>query len=154
MNEVIVPRGPLGLKGAYPLPPQSRVVALELHVPAGVGNNDFCYTPALGNRLWLLNIDIWVYCATAGAFIGGFFYLMFGTAEPQNASDISTRWNRIIELYCGAKPGFRWFHCDPFDRHFSMAKLFVADGLRFGVTLENGFNQAWEATIAFEISEG
>ncbi len=154
MAKLIVPTGPLGLRGDSPPPQQRRVIALELHLAAGPGNNDFCYTPPLGNRLWLYSIDVWAYCSVHGIAIGGFFYLMFGTSIPATQSDIADRWTRIIPLHCGAKPGFRWFHCDAFERRFTMAKLFTEDELRFGVVIENGYNQAWEATVAFEISEG
>lgn len=154
MAKLVVPGGPLGLRGDSPPPQQRRVIALELHLPAGVGLSDFCYTPPLGNRLWLFSIDLWTHCVGAPAKIGGFFYFMFGTGVPTSATEVSTRWNFIIPLHCGAKPGFRWFECDAFTRHFSMAKLFTADEMRFGVTIENGYNQVWEATVAFEISEG
>lgn len=130
------------------------MIALELHAPAGLGSDDFCYTPQLGNRLWLYSLDVWVYCGVHPSVVGGFFYFMYGTFEPQNANDVAVRWTPIIPLYCGLKQGFRWFHCDEFSIHFSMARLFEADGLRFGVVVENGFPQAWEATVAFEISEG
>lgn len=154
MAKVIVPGGPLGMRGVLAPPQQSRVVAVELHLDGGVGNDDFCVTPPLGNRLWLYKIDMWAYCGTAGAFLGGFFYFMSGTTVPASSTEISTRWDNIIPLSCGQKPGFRWFECDAFHRSFTMAKLFTADGLRFGVVMENGFPQQWEATVAFEISEG
>jgi len=154
MAKVIVPRGPLGLVRSEIVPVQSRAIALELHLAAGVGNDDFCYTPTLGNRLWLHKIDIWCYCANAGVLIGGFFYIMFGTSIPVAAGEVATRWNRIVPLSCGQKPGFRWFELEAFHRSFTMARLFSEHELRFGVTIENGFNQQWEATVAFEISEG
>ncbi len=152
--KLIVPAGPLGRRRDYSPPVQSRVIALELHLPAGIGNNDFCYTPPLGNRLILYSVDVWAYCAVHGLAIGGFFYLMFGTGIPATALEITTSWNPIIPLSCGIEAGFNWFHCDAFHRHFSMAKLFTADELRFAVTIVNAYNQAWQATVAFEISEG
>lgn len=141
--------GVLFPRGVY-----SRIVALELHAPGGVGNSDFCFTPPLGNSLWLLGIDVWVYCGTAGQFIGGFFYLSYGASVPNTEAEIATTWDQIIPLHCGLKKGFRWFECEAFHRHFNMNRHFASDGLRFAVGVENGFPQAWEATVAFEISEG
>ncbi len=138
----------------YPKSVYSRVVALELHLAAGMGNDDYCYTPQLGNSLILYSIDVWAYCAVHGIAIGGFFYLNFGTGIPPSGDYLATQWNNIIPLSCGLKPGFRWFHCDAFHRRFTMAKFFETNELRFGVAIENGYNQAWEATVAFEISEG
>ncbi|MBA7532759.1 hypothetical protein ES705_24989 [subsurface metagenome] len=88
------------------------------------------------------------------AHVGGFFYLMYGSSQPTRREDISVRWTPIVPLHCGLKPGFRWFECGDFHRHFSMAKLFTLNELRFGVTIENGFPQSWETTVAFEIAEG
>ncbi|GAH30331.1 unnamed protein product, partial [marine sediment metagenome] len=152
MAKVVTPRGPVALEAARPAPVQSRVIALELHAPAGPGNSDFCYTPQMGNRLWLYGIDVWVYCGEHPSVVGGFFYLMFGSGIPRSGDFMATQWSNIVPLHCGLKPGFRWFACDEFHRHFSMAKLFTTNELRFGVTIENGFPKAWECTVAFEIS--
>lgn len=145
---------PVRAKVLTPIPDYSRVIALELHLAGGVGNDDYCYTPQLGNRLWLRGIDIWCYCAVAGALIGGFFYLTYGTHSPTSFSNVAVGWNRIIDLHCGQKPGFRWFEREAFHRSFTMNKLFEADGLRFGVALESFADEQWEATVAFQISEG
>lgn len=154
MARLIVPGGLDRLAAANQPPPASRVIALELHLAAGLGNVDDCYTPTLGNRTWLRSIDVWAYECVHGVPIGGFFYLMFGSGIPVAPGEIAVRWNPIIPLYCGQKPGFRWFECASFHRRFEMCKLFKHDELRFGVTIEQGFNQDWEATVAFEFSEG
>ena len=154
MVRIAVPRLQPALMKVVPASPQRRVIALELHAPAGMGNSDYCFTPQLGNRLWLYGVDFWVYCGEHPSVVGGFFYLMYGSGEPVRGEDISVRWTPIIPLSCGLKPGFRWFHCDEFHRHFSMVKLFTTNELRFGVTVENGFPKAWECTVAFEIAEG
>jgi len=154
MARIAVPRGPTVLGPARPAPVQSRVIALELHAPAGVGSDDFCYTPKLGNRLWLYAIDVWAFCSAPGALYGGFFYLTFGTGEPRSGEEIAVQWTPIIPLYCGIKKGFRWFGCGEQSRRFTMAKLFTNDELRFGAVIENFGQQTWETTIAFEIAEG
>lgn len=154
MARIAVPRGPVAIGPARSAPVQSRVIALELHVPAGVGNSDYCYTPQLGNRLWLYSVDVWGYCAQPGAIRGGFFYFTYGTYEPSREEDVAVDWTTIIPLRCGQKPGFRWFSCQEIVRRFTMAKLFTNDGLRFGVVIENFGAQDWECTVAFEISEG
>lgn len=154
MAKVAIPRGIVGPSALKPAQRESRVIALELHAPAGIGNEDFCFTPKLGNRLWLYTIDIWIFCTNPGPGIGGFFYFTYGTGEPKSGEDVAVRWTPIIPLRCGIKPGFMWSDCASFHRHFSMARLFTNDELRFGVVVENGGAQAWAATVAFEISEG
>lgn len=136
-----------------PVSVYSRVIALELRPPAGMGNTDYCFTPQLGNRLVLHSIDIWVYCGEHPSVVGGFFWLMYGSGlQPPGTFPYET-WTHIIPLHCGAKAGFRWFACDEFHRHFQMRKLFTNNELRFGVAINNGFPKAWECTVAFEISE-
>ncbi len=154
MARIKIPRTQPELMEIVPASPQRRVIALELHAPAGVGNSDFCYTPQLGNRLWLYSIDLWAYCGVHPSTVGGFFYLMFGTGIPGSGDEVATKWDFIVPLSCGLKKGFRWFDCDAFARHLSMARLFTANELRFAVAVENGFPQAWECTVAFEIAEG
>lgn len=151
---IVVPRLQPALQRVVPEPVQRRVIALELHAPAGAGMADFCYTPQLGNRLWLYGIDLWVYCMTPPAQVGGFYYLMYGSGIPLGGDEVATRWNFIIPLSCGLKLGFRWLECDSFHRHFSMAKLFTTNELRLAVAVENGVAHAWEMTVAFEIAEG
>lgn len=153
MAKVIVPGGPFGLERAAVQPPASRVIALELRLTADPLADDFCYTPTLGNRTWLHSIDVWAYCADLDVPFGGFFYIMFGSGVPVSAGNIAVNWSPIVPLSCGVKPGFGWFDVRAFHRRFTMAKLFTTDELRFGVTIENGYLQAWAATVAFEISE-
>ncbi len=154
MAKIAVPVTQPALQAIVPASPQRRVIALELHAPGGVGMSDFCYTPQLGNRLWLYSIDVWAYCSQPGAIRGGFFWIMFGTGVPQNQLDIAVRWTPIVPLHCGQKPGFRWFSCQEIHRRFTMAKLFTTNELRFGVVVNNFVAQQWECTVAFEISEG
>lgn len=154
MAKLIVPGGLNRLAAAPGPPPASRVIALELRLAAGVGITDWCFTPTLGNRTWLRSVDVWAYSCAHGIAMGGFFYLMFGGGVPVAPGDIAVRWSPIIPLHCGVKPGFGWFECTNFHRRFTMCKLFKFDELRFGVTIENGFNQDFACTVAFEISEG
>jgi len=154
MAKLIVPGGPLGFERPILPMKQSRIVALELSVLAGVGNTDYCYTPTLGNRTVLRGIDVWAYSGSPSAWIGGFFYLMFGTGVPVAAGDVAVRWVPIIPLHCGMKPGFAWMESETIQRHFTMDKLFVHDELRFGVVIDNGYDKAWNCTVAFEFSEG
>lgn len=154
MARVIVPGGPFGLERATVPVPERRVLALELRLTAAAMAVDYCFTPTLGNRLVLHSIDVWAFCADLDVTFGGFFYLMFGAGIPVAAGDIAVRWSPIVPLACGVKPGFGWFDVRAFHRRFTMAKLFTTDELRFGVTIENGYLQAWAATVAFEISEG
>jgi len=154
MAKLILPVGPQVGKRPDQVQRQSRVVALELQLAAGMGNTAFCYTPPLGNRTWLYSIDVWGYCSARGIAIGGFIYLTFGTGVPVGPGEAAVNWSSIIPLHCGVKSGFFWHSCEVFHRRFDMAMLFEHDELRFAVDIENFFPQAWNATVAFQFSEG
>jgi len=154
MARLVVPSGLAGLSAAAGPPSASRVIALELRLEDAPLVQAWCYTPTLGNHLVLRSIDVWAYCGILDVPFGGFFYIMFGSGIPIAAGEIATRWNPIVPLSCGVKPGFGWFDVRAFHRRFTMAKLFEHDELRFAVQISNGFPQAFAATVAFEISEG
>ncbi len=137
-----------------PDPAYSRQIALELHVPAGLGAEDFCFTPPLGNSLILYGIDLWMRCPDPPAFMGGFIYLMSGTGKPSTAGKMIMGWDHIVPLSCGVKPGIGLYYCSHTELHFTMKKRYMFDAIRFGAAAENGFNQDWDATLLFEISEG
>lgn len=151
--KVITQGRPGGVLVQAPPVLESRSLALELHLEGVVGADDFCYTPQLGNNLYLKSIDCWVYSSGVGKFVGGFFYFMQGTTIPDSQHEIANHWNVIVPLSCGLKPGFKWFGCECFHRRFTMNKHYRHDGLRFAAVVEQGFTQAWETTVAFEIME-
>lgn len=137
-----------------PAPAYSRLVGLELHVPAGVGETAFCVTPQLGNSLILYGIDFWIRCPDPPAKVGGFLYLMSGSGKPNTASEVIVGWNFIVPLSCGQKPGLVLYYCESKELHFSMKKRYMYNEIRFGAAVANGYNQVWDATVLFEISEG
>ena len=154
MAKVIVPGGPFGLERATVQPLGRRAIALELRLTNDPLVMAWCYTPTLGNRLVVYSIDVWAYCGDLDVPFGGFFFIMSGAGIPVAPGEIAVNWSPIVPLSCGVKPGFGWFDVRAFHRRFTMAKLFTTDELRFGVTISNGYPQAFAATVAFEISEG
>lgn len=140
--------------GLRPDPAYSRVEALELHIPSGAGNEDFCFTPTLGNSLILYGINMWIRCPTHPGVFGGNCYLMFGAGTPNTAAEMILNWRIIVPVHCGAKPGFRLVLCEHVEYYIRMKRKFIKDEIRFGAVFENLGQPAWEATILFEISEG
>lgn len=138
----------------FPKSVYSRVVNLELHIPAGIGNGDFAFTPALGNNIWLLRVDVWFLRNDTGGQIGGFVYIGAGSAVPAHGGVIAMRWDLIVPNYSGAKPGLWW---QGVDGHvgWDMRKLYTGEARRFGVSIENfSATLNWVALVSFVISEG
>lgn len=137
-----------------PDPAYSRLEALELHIPAGLGNQDYCYTPVLGNSLVLYGINIWIRCPTHPGTFGGYVYIASGASIPASAGVITKDWTMIVPLRCGERPGFKFILCEHKNYYLKMRKKYRYDEIRFGVVIENLKNIYWEATVLFEISEG
>ena len=137
-----------------PVSSYSRLVGVELRIPAGIGSDDYCVTPQLGNRLVLNAIHFHGECPVLNTVVGGFVYLMFGSGIPAGSGDVADRWNHIIELHCGVKKAMRIVFVERLDLCWPMRRRFIYDEIRFGVVMENFGLTAWYATVLFEIMEG
>lgn len=137
-----------------PGPVYSRVVNLELHVPAGLGASDWEVTPPLGQNIWLLGVRAWFFSSAVGVLIGGIVRITAGTGVNLTEEIVATRWEPIIENYGGAKTGLYW-HSDKGSFAWQMRRLYTGQARRFGCVIENfDPEQHWVALVSFEISEG
>ena len=155
MAKVVVQRNQQEeMRRRYPKPVYSRVVNLEVLVSDGVGGYGFNYTPPLGNRLWLLSVDLWFMNPTIDVKIGGFIYLRTGDVRPKDYGDVAMNWDSVIDDSTGIKPGIYW---EGINAHFrwDMMRFYEGKGRRFGVTIENfNVDQNWLCWASFQISEG
>ena len=155
MAKVIVGRGQQeAIARAYPKPAYSRVINLTLQVPAGLGQEDFAISPAVGNRIWLLGVDLFIMNMDVDVVCSGFIYISTGTGPKAKAAVIAEQWDPIIRNYGGPKPGFYYSGIrDKF--HWDMMQFYEGSGRRFGAMAENlTAIKGWRAWISFEISEG
>lgn len=137
-----------------PKPAYSRVINLEVLVSDGLGGEGFNYTPPLGNRLWLLSVDLWFMNPTLDVQIGGFIYLRTGKAKPASAGDLAMKWDSVIDDSTGIKPGMYWTGLNQHLR-WDMMKFYEGSGRRFGVMIENfNVDQKWLCWASFQVSEG
>ncbi len=138
----------------HPKPVYSRVINLTLQVPAGLGEEDFAVSPPVGNRIWLLGVNLVTMSQTRANVFGGFIYISTGTDKRVTAPMIAEKWDPVIRNYGGPKPAFYYTGFGD-SYHWDMMMLFEGSGRRFGAMAENLFDdQAWRAWISFEISEG
>ena len=138
----------------HPKPVYSRVINLTLQIPAGLGQEDFAVSPPVGNRIWLLGIDLHILNMQVDVVCSGFIYISTGTDKRVTAPMIADQWDPIIRNYGGPKTGFYYSGIrDHF--HWDMMKFYEGSGRRFGAVAESLVDIiSWRAWISFEISEG
>ena len=142
-------RAVLAPGGAY-----SRVFGLACKANAGIGNDDFAYSPPVGNRFWLRWMSLWFGGGNAST-CAGTIYISSGLGVPANGEVVALRWEMVIPFWSGTtKPaimlqgreGYLWW---------PMNRLYRGEGLRFGLAIENGSaTRPWWVNAWFEISEG
>ncbi|GAI77650.1 unnamed protein product, partial [marine sediment metagenome] len=120
----------------------------------GVGAGAYTFTHSLGNKLWLLSVDIWLMNKSLTEVIDGAFYIRTGQGEITNVETIRDKWTNVIPMYKGDIEGFTYV--GPREHfHWDMMVLYQEKERRFGIVLEN-FSATVEFTAisTFQISEG
>jgi len=142
------------MRRLHPKPAYSRVINLTLQVAAGLGSDDFEVSPPIGNRVWLLGLDLFILNTDVDVLRSGLIYMRTGTDPEANAEMIATAWDPIIRNYGGPKRGFYYSGIrDHF--HWDMMKFYEGSGRRFGAVAENlQVDVGMRIWISFEISEG
>ena len=138
----------------HPMTAYSRQVCIELHVLKGSGAADWFTTPPLGNRLWLLGIDIWFINPTVDVLIKGWLVITTGSNKKPTAPQVVYEWEPLLPLVGHSGTWLEWcgIRCH---RHYSMRKFFQGSERRFAAYVENKTDLTdWYAHVSFEISEG
>lgn len=138
----------------HPKPVYSRVINLTLQIPAGLGQVAFAISPPVGNRIWLLGVDLITMSQTRANVFGGFIYITTGT-QLKRQGDAGLRLeDDVIRNYGGPKPGFYYTGFGD-SYHWDMMMFYEGAGRKFGALAENLFvTETWRAWISFQISEG
>lgn len=132
----------------------SRVFGLACKADAGIGADDFAYSPKIGNRFWLRFMSLW-YGGGEADNCAGTIYITSGEGVPPNGEVVALRWDMVIPFWSGTtKPaimlqgreGYIWW---------PMNRLYEGKELRFGLAIENGSaTLPWWVNVWFEVSEG
>lgn len=155
MAKIVVPRDQQAeVRRLYPKQAYSRVINLTLQVVAGAGKEDFAVSPPIGNRVWLLGVDLVILNSHVDILCSGFFYIGTGTDQKVDGEKIAVQWDPVIRNYGGPKPGFYYTGIrDHF--HWDMMKFYEGSGRRFGAVAENLYATiGFRAWISLEVSEG
>lgn len=155
MARIVVPRNQQEeVRRLHPKPAYSRVINLTVQIPAGLGADDYAVSPPIGNRVWLLGVDLFVFSLEVDIVASGFIYISTGTEQKVTKEFIATKWDQVIRNYCGPKPGFYYSGIrDQF--HWDMMRFYEGSGRKFGVLAQNLTEIiGWRAWVSFQISEG
>lgn len=137
-----------------PIPAYSRVVSLHQVLPA----DDVWYvavSPTIGNRVWLLGIDIWATPIIPNDNNYSAFTFRIGTGISWTIAEVN-QWEEILPITTGAVTRFRWQIYDGCDHHhWNISKIYTGQSRRLAVTSMRaaGMGVA-ELDVSFEISEG
>lgn len=136
------------------MPVYSRLIVLNGRTPAGIGQESFVTSPAVGNECWLLGVDVWVSGTIVGTGDEVYIYLATGQWLPMSVSEIRNEWEKVFPFYGGLAPALEWCGGDC-HLHFSMRKLYTGARRVFALGLHN-FSAAGNVRVdaGFEISEG
>lgn len=138
----------------HPKPAYSRVINLTVQVPAGIGNAGFAISPPVGNRVWLLSVNLITMSQTRANVFGGFIQITTGTQIKAQEGSPPQLDQPVIRNYGGPKPSFYYTGFGD-SYHWDMMMFYEGTGRRFGSLIENLFEtETWRAWISFEISEG
>jgi len=153
MAEVINRSQQVVTAGLSPKVSYSRVVSVNLEVPDD-GAWHWAVTPTLGQRFWLLEVQIWAFPKPIAAKSTAFEFKA-GTVRPQPGMDIAD-WQNILPIYVngGALPA--WSLNDGIDyMSWTMDKLFANEARRLGVRAMRSVGFGADGLyVSFKISEG
>lgn len=140
--------------GLNPAAVYSRTVNLYLCFDAGLGLDDFQFTPPLGNNLWLLEMQMT--CMPNSVVNKGqaFIYVMAGSEKVPTLDLVLNQWQPVIPNYGAAKPGFQFYGLQQQFR-WPMKRRFEGNAIRFGAVVASlSATVAMRFWISFLFSEG
>lgn len=135
-----------------PMASYSRIVSCSHYHPKPPGQ-DFAYTEALGQNLWLLGVDVWLTTITPEANHQFTFSVWHVTQKPTTVLQVYANEN---VLPVQSTTGIWYWHSTGPDAHFhwSMQKLYKGVGQRFGAVLTGAGAVLSQIHASFEIAEG
>lgn len=118
--------------GVYPRSVYSRMLLFRMTVPAIAPFMDGGVTPVVGQRVWILGIDIWIYPMAAAGWLGIESSFMYGTQQETNLTVIRTQWESLMRF---SRPGTQSvFYFGPGGhQHYDMNVLLKGQAWRFGL---------------------
>lgn len=154
MAKIKVPRNQqLAMAAAHPKPVYSRIVSCRLVVAFGAGAK-FRVTHALGDRLWLLGVKVWLVPKPIDPTLSTDFKIITGSLKPGNSSE-AYKWENVIPLYGSSDELRLWAAYDGRDYfEWKMMKFYEGRPRMFGIYAIRLGVGTDVLRVSFEVSEG
>ena len=131
----------------------SRVTGFWTGVLPAIGDEGWEATNVVGERVWLLEVQLRFWGDAIGVQCSGFWLLLAGTAMPKTVGELFGSWERIIPCSSKIKPYYQW-DGESVQFTWSMRRLYTGAGRRFALWIQNKAATRWWAQATFTISEG
>lgn len=139
--------------GVYPISAYSRVVSLQLSVEFGAGAI-YSYTPSLGNKLWLLEIQLSVREKPVNKDLWTSVYVSGGIGTPTGPADI-VAWDNVLPNYDETRRITNWvFYDGQSYMSWRLSKLYEGKQLRFAMIASRDIWGKDVVRASFRIAEG
>ena len=131
----------------------SRVVT-AVAVPQGLAAIDYGYTIAVGQNVRLLSVRLFFYPTVVDITKQCGFFVLTGTTVPPTQQAIRL-WENVLPINWRGPVVDRWYRYHGMDKYeWSMNRLYVGEGRRFGLWVQCNWDGADEVHASFEIMEG
>jgi len=154
MAKIVVARDQQAeMRRLHPKPAYSRIVSVELLVSQGWGWQ-YVVTPVLGDKLWLLGVDVWPAVKAVNFDQYSEFVLYAGGGRQVSLDDV-LQWDVVMPIFDNQSRLVTWRITDGSSGfHWQLAKHYEGDNRRFALV---GFRVAEDPSTlqaSFHISEG
>lgn len=155
MAKIIVGRDQQAeMRRLHPKPVYSRVLVQDLYCAVAGGGSDFEISEPVGNKVWLLSVDVWIQAVAIGGLATFWFQIKTGHSDVATLNDVVFRWETVIHVT--KHPDNHIYHWGTSGhRRFDMMKFYEGKGRRFasvGQTFGGSGDVA--VSVAYQISEG
>lgn len=155
MAKLIVGRNQqAAMRAAHPKPYYSRTVLMRMMLERVGDMRAGGVTPPLGNRLWLLGVDVWFMSTTDNGFMSLAVDLKVGTTEESDLLVIRDTWEPVMRSSYGPTDTMMVYGRD-IHLHFDMMRFFEAEAKRLAmVATIVAAGVECLGLVAWHISEG
>ena len=155
MAKIVVARDQQAeMRRLHPKPAYSRVIAQDFMLMDSAGGFYYMISPPIGNRVWLLSIDVWFQPWAIDGLICLWFQFKTGQTDMASKNDVVFRWESVIDV--PRHVDNQMYHWGgPAHRRFEMMQFYEGQGRRFAATgqIYGASVDCW-MSVAWQISEG
>lgn len=142
------------MRRLHPKPAYSRVISVSMGLPDD-SNWHYILTPVMGNRVWLLSVDVWVAPKAIDTTQATLFDISIGSGAPRTVEELRT-WEVVLPILDENNKRTAWVASDGSEHfHWNMMRFYKGEARRFGIAGIRGTGGGDDLLkVSFEISEG